>query len=89
MAIRIQVVVDEEEAARFKSAALRDSKSLSAWLRDAGRDRLAVRRKRALDTPAELKKFFRERSRKEQGKEPDWEEQKKLILQSYQGSNRP
>lgn len=89
MTVRIQVIVDEEEAARFKSAALRESKSMSAWLRDAGRNQLADRKRRPLDTPAELKKFFTERNKKERGREPDWEEQKTLILRGYQGSNRP
>ena len=36
MSVRVQVILNEDEATRFKSQARKESKSLSAWLREAG-----------------------------------------------------
>lgn len=90
MSVKIQVILDEEEAARFKAQAGKESKSLSSWLRDAGKTVLQMSaKKKPLNTAAELKKFFQESNRREKGEEPDWEDQKKLILESYQSGNHP
>ena len=40
MSVRVQVMLEEDEAARFRSQSMKESKSLSAWLRDAGRKML-------------------------------------------------
>jgi predicted HicB family RNase H-like nuclease len=41
MSVRIQVVIAEREREAFPAQAAAEGKSLSQWLRDAGRERLA------------------------------------------------
>ena len=90
MSIRIQVIIDENEAARFKSQAMKESKSLSAWLRDAGRKMLEMNQEaNALRDSGALRRFFQICHDREGGREPEWEEHKRLILEDYQGGNRP
>jgi len=89
MSVRVQVILDEREAAQFKSQALKEAKSLSAWLRDAGKKKLQKSQKwQTLIDPIFLKEFFEQCNEREKGVEPDWEEQKNLILESYQGGKR-
>jgi hypothetical protein len=89
MSKRIQVILDDDEALSFRSQARRESKSLSAWLRDAGALALRMQREKgSLNTTEALKKFFQESNQREKGTEEDWEDQKKLILDGYRG-NRP
>ena len=90
MSVRIQVIIDEKEAARFKSQAMKESKSLSAWLRDAGRKMLEVNQGTiSLRDSDALRCFFQICHDREQGREPEWEEHKRLILEGYQGGGRP
>ncbi len=85
MSVRVQVILDEKEAARFRSQALKDSKSLSAWLRDAGRKMLEESRQwQALTDVKTLKEFFHKCNRREGSVEPEWEEHKKVILEGFQ-----
>ena len=90
MSVRVQVILDEEEMTRFKSQAMKESKSLSAWLRDAVKKMIELnwqqQRLTDLDT---LKGFFRKCDERENGAEPDWEDHKRLILDSYQAGNKP
>ena len=87
MSVKVQVILKEEEAAQFKAQALKESKSLSSWLRDAGKTMLEMnRQKQRLTDPAVLRKFFRECNQREGGVEPNWEDHKGLILEGYQGS---
>ena len=86
MSVRVQVILDEKEAARFKSQALKESKSLSAWLRDAGRQMLDANRQwETLTDQESLSKFFQKTNEREQGSEPSWEEHKKIMLEGFQG----
>ena len=88
MATRVQVILDEEEMTRFRARARKESKSLSAWLRDAGRKALEESEDQGgLKDPAALRKFFRESNKLEKGKEPDWEDYKRMIRESYSGSD--
>ena len=90
MSVRVQVILKEEEAARFKSQAIKESKSLSAWLRDAGNKMIELEyRKQPLNSPDSLKQFFQQCNQREQGIEPDWEEHKRLILEGFQSGNKP
>jgi hypothetical protein len=90
MSVRVQVVLNEQEAARFKSQAQKESKSMSAWLRDAGRKMLETNKQwQSLTDATSLKDFFQKCTERERGKEPDWEEYKKLVLEGMQGPNRP
>ena len=43
MATRIQVIVEEAEREAFRSVAEQEGLSLSAWLRQAGKDRLVAK----------------------------------------------
>ena len=90
MSVRVQVILEEKEAARFKSQALKESKSMSAWLRNAGKIVLEMNEKRQSLTDEEsLTAFFNKCDEQEKGEEPDWEEHKKVILESIQANNRP
>lgn len=89
MSVKVQVILKQDEAARFKAQALKESKSLSAWLRDAGKTMFEMRReKQRLNTTGSLKKFFRECNKREPGTEPAWEDHKRLILEGFQGRNK-
>ena len=84
MSVRIQVIVDETEAVRFKSQEKHESKLLSAWLRDAGRK--ALRESGAgepLTEPESLKQFFERCKNRETGREPDWKEHKRLVQEDH------
>ena len=90
MSVRVQVILDEKEVTRFKSQAMKESKSLSAWLRDAGKKMIEInRQQQRLTDPDSLNRFFRKCNERENGVEPDWEDHKRLILDSYQAGNKP
>ena len=80
MTVRIQVLLSAEEREAFRRRAAGEGLSLSAWLREAGRDRLEEAKKRSrLDTPDTLREFFRVCDEREEGAEPDWEEHLRVI----------
>jgi len=91
MSVRVQVILDEAELSQFRSRARKESKSLSAWLRDAGRAQLAADgQRRLLADAAALRDFFRACDRREgDGAEPDWEEHKTVLGGSYRAGARP
>jgi len=83
VAVRVQVILDEQERERFRRQALDEGKSLSAWLREAGRERMAARHaEERLQTKAALQRFFRACDEREPGKEPDWEQHLAVMGQS-------
>lgn len=83
MAERIHIVVDAAEKARFRAVAARAGKSLSGWLRDAAREKLAAAEMQGgLDTQAALRAFFEACDRRESGIEPDWAEHREVIERS-------
>ena len=88
MSVRVQVILDEKEAAKFRSQAARESKSLSAWLRDAGRKTLEASEHRPLNDPESLKAFFEKCGGREKGTEPDWIEYKAMILKGFQAGGK-
>ena len=85
MSTRVQVVLDQEERERFRRQAHIENLSLSAWLREAGRDRL-LRGKGSgrISNLKELHAFFQacDDSELGQGREPDWEDHLKLFTDS-------
>jgi len=90
MSVRVQVILDVEDVTRFKSQAMKESKSLSAWLRDAGKNMIEInRQQQRLTDPDSLNRFFRQCDERENGVEPNWEDHKRLILDSYQAGNKP
>jgi len=90
MSIRVQVILKDQEVAMFKSQAMKESKSLSAWLRDAGKKMIDLeQQQQSLTDPDSLEKFFLKCNEREKGVEPDWEDHKRLISESYQSGNKP
>lgn len=87
MSKRIQVILDEAEALQFKTQARKEGKSVSSWLREAGKKVLELNNEeRKLKDPASLKAFFHKINNKKEGTEPDWEEHKKLLSEGYRNS---
>lgn len=83
MTVRIQVLLGADEREAFRRRASAEGLSLSAWLREAGRERLVEAEKRErLDTPAALREFFLVCDGREEGAEPDWEEHLRVIRAS-------
>jgi hypothetical protein len=83
MAERIHIVLDRAEKEQFQRRADREGKSLSAWLRDAAREKLAQEEaQQALDSEESLLAFFRECDAREHGTEPDWTAHHRVIEKS-------
>ena len=82
MGTRVQVILSEEEKARFLREARRQRMSLSAWLRHTALERLAAVESRGLTTRADIRSFFEACDRREAGQEPDWDEHLRVITRS-------
>ena len=83
MTSRVHVILDEEERELFREAAAREGISLSAWLREAGRETLESQEGlRRVTTVKELRAFFAACDKREKGVEPDWEEHRSVIEHS-------
>lgn len=82
MSVRIQVIVDELEREAFRAQAAAEGRSLSEWLREAGRQRLARGRPDRLRTAGDLEAFFAACDAREEGREPDWDEHLRRIQES-------
>lgn len=78
MSVRIQVVVDEREREVFRAQAAAEGRSLSEWLREAGRQRVAAASPR-LRTASDLEGFFAACDAREHGREPDWDDHLGVI----------
>ncbi len=80
MSTRVQVILGEEEREAFRSRAERDGLSLSAWLREAGREKLTAQEPaKRITSLEELRAFFATCDAREKGREPDWEEHLAVI----------
>ncbi|MGH7564770.1 MAG: plasmid mobilization protein [Gemmatimonadota bacterium] len=82
---RIHLVVREDEKERYRRSAQRAGVSLSEWLREAAREKMASDTpERLIDTVEELRAFFAECDARHEGEgaEPDWEDHKKVIAAS-------
>lgn len=81
---RIHVVINAAEREAFRAQAQREGRSLSEWLREAGRARLESARTEVLRSPADLPEFFAEidARRSDDREEEDWESVKKRIATS-------
>ena len=81
--VRIQILLGEQEREEFRRLAKRHGMSLSAWLRDAGREKAAAgESEQRIDSKQALRDFFTECDQREQGREPDWEEHREVIDRS-------
>jgi hypothetical protein len=79
---RVHLVLSSEERARFKAQAEREGRSLSEWLRRAGRARLEEAQRSRLATVEDLDGFFTDQDVAETGREPDWSEHLGVIARS-------
>lgn len=83
MAERVQVILKPEEKLRLQQQAEREGSSLSAWLRQVALERLAQSEASGrFGSVTELRELFARCQELEQGQEPDWELQKRLIEES-------
>ena len=82
MAVRVQVVVDRLERERFRRQAAEQGLSLSAWLRDAGREKAAAGESKRRMTASDLRAFFKKCDAREKEHEPDWEQHRSVIERS-------
>ena len=81
---RVQLVMSDEDRERFVDQARREGMSLSAWLRAAGRERLATRQGvEHFQSPEDVEAFFRLCAALDgPEREPDWKEHLWTISES-------
>ena len=81
---RVQMVIPDADKDRYVHQARREGMSLSAWLRDAARDRLKKHQNEGkFESPEEMRAFWEKcDSKAGSGREPDWEEHLKVINES-------
>lgn len=81
MTDRIHIVVREEEKERYRRSAEEAGLTLSEWLREAAREKLASKHAGRIKTVEDLDAFFAEcrAGHEGEGPEPDWEDHKKAI----------
>lgn len=83
MTTRVHILLDEADKARYRRQAQREGKSLGAWLRAAAEERLRLAEdRRELRSSDDLARFFSECDQREQQREPDWAEHRRVIEQS-------
>ena len=77
---RVQLVIPDADRDRYVYQAQREGMTFSAWLRAAAEERLAKQQPKRFESVEELREFFREcNERAGPGREPDWEESKRVI----------
>ena len=77
---RVQLVIPDSDRDRYVYQAQREGMTFSAWLRAAAEERLAKQQPKRFESVEELREFFREcNERAGPGREPDWEESKRVI----------
>jgi hypothetical protein len=86
---RIRVTVPAEEGEAFRRRAAAEGVSLSAWLGEAGRRRLAEAGPRSLADPGALRKFFASLPDAGTGSEPEWDEHLAVIEASRREGTAP
>ena len=81
---RVQLIIPDEDKARFVQQARREGLSFSAWLRAAAHERLEERhRAQRFQSREDLQRFFAECDAREgPGVEPDWEKHLQTIHES-------
>ena len=77
---RVQLVIPDSDRDRYVYQAQREGMTFSAWLRAAAEERLAKQQPKRFESVEDLREFFREcNERAGPGREPDWEESKRVI----------
>ena len=81
---RVQLVIPDEDRARFVHQARREGMTLSSWLRSAAHERLGRQQQSHLfESPADLEAFFSDCDELEgAGVEPNWDEHLNVIDES-------
>jgi hypothetical protein len=88
MSERVHIVLGRAEKERYRRWAEREGKTLSEWLREAAREKLAASSAgRALDTREALESFFEGCDAGERGGEPDWAEHRRVIEESIRSGS--
>ena len=82
MSVRVQVVLEAREREAFRARAAAEGRSLSQWLREAGRARLQHADSATLRTASDLEAFFADSDARESSPEPDWEMHAAVIAAS-------
>jgi hypothetical protein len=89
MAARVHLILDPREHDAYRARAAEEGTSLSEWLREAARERLARSRPSRIESVADLDRFFEERTAAEQGLEPDWDEHLAVMERSRRDGLEP
>ena len=82
---RVQVILSEDDVALFQESARKQGQSLSAWLRQAGRERLdRIEQTARFETADEVRSFFDRCDAEPDSadREPDWEQHERVIAES-------
>ncbi|HEY6878829.1 MAG TPA: ribbon-helix-helix protein, CopG family [Polyangiales bacterium] len=79
MTTRVQVLLEQAEKVRLERGAKHLGRSLSAFMREAALHRLAELESKKGFSKQELKDFFKQCSKLESGREPDWDEHLQVI----------
>ena len=81
---RVQLVMPDADRDRFVDQARREGMSLSAWLREAARERLKARQQLKLfQSPQDVMEFFRSCADLDGPEmEPDWDEHLRVLNES-------
>ena len=81
---RVQLIIPDDDHARFVQQARREGLTFSAWLRAAAREQLEDRRRAdSFASQAQLEEFFRECDYLSgPDREPDWEDHLRAIEES-------
>ena len=83
MAVRVQVILPEHDWDCFRRQAAVEGLSLSAWLREAARERLTrSHAASSIQSVEDLRAFFEACNARELGQEPDWDEHLEVISRS-------
>ena len=82
MSTKVQVVLGEVEHEEFRRRAAREGLSLSAWMREAARARVAAVPSPSISTVEELRAFFAACDARETAPEPEWEAHLRVAEES-------
>jgi hypothetical protein len=81
--VRVQVLIEKKEREAFRQVAEQEGKSLSGWIRESAIERLeAAKAASRINSPADLRRFFKSCDLREKGREPDWRDHLKVIEES-------
>ena len=78
---RVQLVIPDSDRDRYVYQAQREGMTFSAWLRAAAEERLAKQQQvKRFESAEDLREFFRKCCvQAGPGREPDWEESKRIV----------